>query len=70
MSIEVQHSFSLDDDGSACASSVKKTAPSQYLDQLKATIECDRRVHALISLYTELQQRVEAIEVKVANLSH
>lgn len=50
------------------AVSVSSEAPSHYLDQLKETIACDRRIHALTLHYEELLKRVEAIEHKMKNL--
>lgn len=69
MSCEVEQSQNLEQEESDSTALSKKGASSHYLDQLKATIECDRRIHALISLYTELQKRVDAVEFKVNQLA-
>lgn len=69
MSCKEQQPFISEVDGISLFMQGKSQAPSQYLDQLKATIECDRRFHALISYYTELLKRVEQVELQIVKLS-
>lgn len=66
MNCDVGQPSDLEEDGISTTPPKKRHAPS--LDQLRATVEYDRSIHALISLYDDLLKRVEAIEVRVASL--
>lgn len=44
----------------------KKQAPRVYLEQLKASIECDRRINSLLSFYSELEKKADALQTRIS----
>lgn len=57
-----------DDSHSALTTPEKKQAPRVYLEQLKASIECDRRINTLISLYSELENKADSLHTRITAL--
>jgi hypothetical protein len=50
------------------SSTSKKQVPRVYLEQLKASIECDRRINSLISFYNELEKKAVSLQTRITAL--
>ncbi len=50
------------------SSTSKKQAPRIYLEQLKASIEWDRRINSLISFYSELEKKADSLQTRITAL--
>lgn len=50
------------------SASTSKKAPRIYLEQLKASIECDRRINSLISFYNELEKKAVSLQTRITAL--